>query len=86
MATFGISEEHVLQLKYRHVKSKSLVETTLKCLVFKVPLEFTLDIEISNLKVVSTADSGLWHFECIWIQKSRNIGRPVNIPCEAPAY
>ena len=86
MATFGISEELVVQLKHCHVKSKSVVETTLKCLFFKVPLESPLDIGISDVKIVSTADSGLWHFECISIQKPRYIGRPVNILCETPAY
>ena len=65
MATFGISEELVVQLKHCHVKGKSVVETTLKSLFFKVPLEFTLDIGILNVKVVSIADSVLWHFECI---------------------
>ena len=44
MATFGISKELVVTLKY--YMKKSVVETALKCLFFKVPLEFSLDIRI----------------------------------------
>ena len=38
MATFGISRELVVTLKYYY--EKSVAETTLKYLFFKVPLEF----------------------------------------------
>ena len=50
MATIGISKELVVRcvvtLKYYYEKNKSVVETTLKCLFFKVPLEICLDIRI----------------------------------------
>ena len=45
MATFGISKELVVTLKY-YFEKEAVVETTLKCLFFKVPLEFFLDIRI----------------------------------------
>ena len=44
MITFGISKELVATLRYYYEKNKSVIETTLKCLFFKVPLEFALDI------------------------------------------
>ena len=82
MTTFGISKEVVVTLKYYYEKNKRVVETTLKCLFLKVPLENSLDIRIkSYFKVVSTTDSALWH-----IQNPRYIGKPVNIPCETLAY
>ena len=45
MATYGIYRELVVTLKYYYDK-KIVVETTLKCLFFKFPLEFSLDIRI----------------------------------------
>ena len=37
MATFGISKEIVVTLKYYYEKNISVVETMLKCLLFKDP-------------------------------------------------
>ena len=36
----------VVTLKYYYQKNISVVETTFKCLFFKVPLELSLDIQI----------------------------------------
>ena len=55
-------------------KNKSVVETTLKRLFFKVPLDFSLGF-------VSTTDSELWH-----IQNPRRIGKLVNKPGKTLAY
>ena len=49
MATFGISKELIVTLKYYYEKNKSGGETMLKFLFFKVPLEFSL--YYSNLKL-----------------------------------
>ena len=47
MATFDISKELVVTLNY-YFEKKGIVETTLKCLFFKVPLEFSLDISTTD--------------------------------------
>ena len=48
MATFGTSTEFVVTLKYYYEKKSkwNVLETTLNCLYFKVPLEFSFDIRI----------------------------------------
>ena len=48
MTTFGISKELVVTLKYHYEKNIHVVETTMKCLFFKVPLRFSLDIRIES--------------------------------------